>query len=485
MRPITAAAGEPVDIGSRLELLVDDHLIQTMQGATLRMHHPVPREVCLVFDRPWEGNACHYVTTFHDGELVRMYYGAWNLDTTGGTLVACGEQICYAESEDGITWRRPELAIYDAQGASINNVVWEGTAAHGFAPFRDPNPACPPEERYKAVGQGSYQETSHLWALISPDGLHWSMMGDRPILGGCPFDSQNLVFYDMVRGEYRAYVRFFRDGRMRDILTTTSPDFRTWAEYQPLRYPGAPDEQLYTNQIQPYFRAPHIFIGFPTRYVERSWSPSMRALPDPENREQRSRPHVRYGTAITDALLMTSRDGVTFHRWPEAFIPPGPQRQGSWAYGDTYLQCGLVQTPSGMGDAAPELSLYGGEGYWTDGPSRLRRYTTRIDGFASAHAPIAGGEFVTRPLVFAGHRLVLNFATSAAGTIRVEMLDVEGRPVEGFALGDCDDVYGDEIERTVSWAARTAVHELAGRPVRLRFTLHDADLFSFRFVGQP
>lgn len=476
---------EPVDIGSRLELLVDDHLIETMQGARLRLHHPVPREVCLVFDQPWEGNACHYVTTFHDGDLVRMYYGAWNLDTTGGKLVTTGEQIAYAESEDGITWRRPELGLYEVAGSRANNVIWEGKAAHGFAPFRDQNPTCPPEEQYKAVGEGGFEGKNALWALTSPDGLHWAMMGDRPILGGCPFDSQNLVFYDTLRGEYRAYVRFFRDGVTRDILTTTSPDFRTWAEYEQLRYPGAPNEQLYTNQVQPYFRAPHIFIGMPTRYVERSWGPSLRALPDLENREQRSVAHERYATAITDALLMTSRDGVTFHRWPEAFIPPGPQRQGSWAYGDTYLQCGLVQTPSGMGDAAPELSLYGGEGYWTDGPSRLRRYTMRMDGFASAYADLDGGEFITRPLRFAGDRLVLNFATSAAGALRVELLDPGGHPVEGFALADCDEVYGDEVARTVTWNESADVSALVGRPVRLRFALHDADLFSFRFTTNP
>ncbi|MEA3403664.1 MAG: hypothetical protein U9R79_20640, partial [Armatimonadota bacterium] len=296
------------------------------------------------------------------------------------------------------------------------------------------------------------------------------------------FDSQNLAFWDSFRGEYRAYMRDFRDG-IRDIKTATSPDFIHWSEPQWLQYPGAPDEALYTNQVRPYYRAPHTLIGLPARYTERGWSPSMEALPEPEHRRLRSDAGDRFGMAITDSLLMTSRDGRTFHRWGEAFLRPGIQRPGAWAYGDHYLQWGLVETASDLPGAPNELSLYSVEGYWTGTTSSLRRYTLRIDGFVSLHAPLSGGEMVTKPLVFDGERLVLNFSTSAAGDIRVGLQDPSGQPIEGFALEDCDEVFGDEIERAVTWrGGESDVSALAGQPVRLRFVLRDADLYSLRFA---
>ena len=106
----------------------------------------------------------------------------------------------------------------------------------------------------------------------------------------------------------------------------TSSNFLHWGDEADLTYVDSPDEHLYTNQVGPYYRAPHVLIGFPTRYVERGWSPSMRALPELENRELRASASQRYGTAITEGLLMASRDGVRFNRWNEAFLPPGIQR---------------------------------------------------------------------------------------------------------------------------------------------------------------
>jgi len=472
----------PIDLGSRLELMVDDHLIERMDGARLRLHHPQPREVALVLDRPWEGSGSGYVTVIREAERYRMWYKGAHLDCAGGRLQPARDSVCYAESADGIAWERAEVGLIEHEGSAANNIVWRGQGDHGFCPFLDANPACPPEERYKAVGQGRFEEKAALWALASPDGIHWELMDEAPILRGTPFDSQNLVFWDSVRGEYRAYVRFFREGRWRDILTTTSPDFRNWAQYQQLHYPGAPDEQLYTNQVQPYYRAPHIFVGLPTRYIERGWSPSMEALPDQESRRTCAEAHVRFGTALSDTLLMTSRDGATFRRWDEAFLPPGIQRPGTWVYGDAYASCGLVEVASGLPGAPPELSFWANENVWV-GPVALRRYALRIDGFASAHDPLSGGEVLTKPCTFAGSRLVLNFATSAAGDLRVEVQDACGAPIAGFALTDCDEVFGDEIERTVTWrGGESDLSALAGRPVRLRIALRDADLFSLRFI---
>lgn len=105
----------------------------------------------------------------------------------------------------------------------------------------------------------------------------------------------------------------------------------------------------------------------------------------------------------------------------------------------------------------------------------------RLDGFASAHAPYSGGELVTKPLFFTGKGLGLNFSTGAAGYVRVELQDDSGKPLPGFSLGDCPEMIGDSIERMVQWKGVTELSALNGKPVRVRFVMKDADLFSYRF----
>jgi hypothetical protein len=124
--------------------------------------------------------------------------------------------------------------------------------------------------------------------------------------------------------------------------------------------------------------------------------------------------------------------------------------------------------------------------YWVEHfrhPSvRLRRGSLRLDGFASARAEPTGGELVTRALRFKGSRLQINFQTSAAGGLRVAVLQPGGAEVPGLGLADCPEIYGNEIERTVSWKGGPDVSRLAGKPVRLKFAMRDADLFALRFA---
>jgi hypothetical protein len=105
----------------------------------------------------------------------------------------------------------------------------------------------------------------------------------------------------------------------------------------------------------------------------------------------------------------------------------------------------------------------------------------RADGFVSVNAPYAGGEMLTKTLVFRGRKLVINYSTSAVGSIEVEIQDQFGRPMEGFALADSAEIYGDEIERAVSWKYGTDMSSLAGKPIRVRFVMKDADLYSICF----
>ena len=142
-----------------------------------------------------------------------------------------------------------------------------------------------------------------------------------------------------------------------------------------------------------------------------------------------------------------------------------------------------METASTEDDSPRELSLYASESYFTGKLSRLRRYTLRLDGFASVFAPRAGGEFVTKPFVFSGQHLSLNFSTSAAGSIRIELQNAAGRPIEGYTLADCSEIFGDATEYVVRWTSGSDVGALAGQPVRLRCVLREADLYALQFLS--
>jgi hypothetical protein len=485
--------GSPIEIGSRLELFIDDYLIEELTGkAELRLHHPEPKDIVITHDAPWEGSGSGYHSIFQDGDIYRMYYKAWQIEGASKTPTH-SIHCCYAESKDGIHWRKPDLRLYEFQGQKSNNIVFirgkmgEVDADGGHpAVFKDENPAVEPDARYKAFLPS--REERGLIPFKSADGIHWKAMSDVPVITDGAFDSQNLAFWDGVNEEYRAYWRYFdeetEDSRyqgVRSIRTATSKDFLNWENQSDLQYVDSPREHLYTNQIKPYYRAPHLFIGFPVRYIDRGWSASMKMLPEREHREWRSNISERYGTALTEGLLMVSRDGVNFKRWNEAFLRPGIERKGTWNYGQQYIAWSVVVTKSALDGAPDELSLYAVENYWTGTSCDLRRYTLRIDGFVSVHAPMDGGELITKPVLFMGQHLMMNFSSSAAGDIRVELQDEAGNPMPGYALDDCFPVFGDSLERMLVWKNGRDLSPLEGKPVRLRFVLKDADLYSFQF----
>lgn len=112
----------------------------------------------------------------------------------------------------------------------------------------------------------------------------------------------------------------------------------------------------------------------------------------------------------------------------------------------------------------------------------------RTDGFVPVHADYGGGEFLTKPLIFKGSNLHLNLATSATGSIRLELQDTRGRPLPGFSLQDSPLIWADEIHHTVVCKRTHAgaisgelLDRIAGKPVRLRCLMKDADLYSLSF----
>ena len=515
-QPIKNQFSDVINVGSQRELFIDDFLIERISGkAELQLHHPTPQNIVLETNRPWEGNGTNYLTVFKDGTKYRMYYRASHYSyMKGKDRPSTRDHYCYAESSDGIHWIKPELGLFSWNGSKKNNIILDGIGRHAFSPFPDTNPQCPADAKYKALGYGGGKHG--LYAYKSADGIRWKLMDTLPVITKGAFDSQNLAFWDARRGEYRGYHRDFRGksdvdlinsgaGIGRDIRTETSHDFLSWSEPVFLNYtanvdPGKPNSvssiagdttgkeypsgrvsELYTNQIMPYYRSPELLIGFPTRYIDRGWTESAKALPRYDYRQVRAKESRREGTAVTEGMIMSSRDRNHFWIWPEAFLRPGLRNRDTWFYGDMYQCWGLVETRSDIKDAPNEISLYATERALQENGVIIRRYTIRIDGFVSLHAPLAGGEMITKPFTFTGNRLFLNLSTSAAGSVRVEIQNSDGKPLPGFMLADCYDIYGDDLERAVGWNGNPDLSSLAGKSVRLRFIIRDADIYSFIF----
>lgn len=479
MHPLTLECNRP-------ELFVDSALIDKTEGAIgLELQKPVEREIAIAHDAPWEGNLCAYHTVFKDPDGYRMYYRG----AQGNLKTSC---TCLAVSDDGIRWTKPELGLHVFEGSRQNNIValGRGAGAGNFAPFRDANPAADPNAAYKALSSMRLKawNTFGLRAHASPDGLRWTPLQEDPVLTDGHFDSLNVPFWHPEQKVYRAYYRDFidRDGTfapdgtpsgIRAIKTATSADFVHWTQGVFVDFPGASQSHLYTSGIHPYVRAPHILIGFPMRFVK---------IPNP----------VHPIEGVCDAVFMSSRDGVTFNRWDEAVVRPG-FRERRWVHRNNMASCGVLETPADDPECPAELSVYTTEGYGTgdalsdkqqrvhSGPChvRMRRHTYRLDGFVALHAPLVGGEIITHPLRISTPadgplRLRLNASTSAAGAIRVGLLDAAGGPIEGYGLDDGPPLRGDGIDLPVAWNDRQHLPDVGDQPFRLRIALHDADLYS-------
>lgn len=446
-------SGEPVHIGSRLELFVDTLLVAELNGVEFRLHSPVKLPL------PETSLTGHYMTVIKDGNIYKGYYRSVAPEYSGPTRDGHpGEITCYAESRDGHEWTMPDLGLYEVPGLRSNNVILTQNQpfSHNFCPFFDTRPGVPENERYKALAG---TRGSGLHAFVSADGIHWEKTGPDPVIefpeerfrwGG--FDSQNVSFWSEPEQLYVCYCRT-KDtpyGNLRSISRTTSPDFRNWTELVPT-HPNLPEEHLYTSNTHPYFRAPHIYIALPTRFI-------LGRLGD------RS---VSGNIGSTDILFMTTRAGTTSYDrlFTEAFIRPGLD-PASWGNRANYVALNVV--PTGPG----EMSVYHRNGH---------RYILRTDGFISVRAGAGEGELLTKPMIFSGTSLLINYSTAAAGRIQVEIQDQLGLPVKGFHLEDCLQIVGDEIEREVKWTGSPSLGELAGLPVRLRFVMKECDLYSFRF----
>jgi len=450
--------GQKMDIGNRIEMFVDRQIIDIMDGCELKLNHPVRKEKVLTFDQPWESETSGYITVLDDDGIIRMYYRG----ITESIKDESRAMVCYAFSEDGINFHRPNLGMHTFEGNKRNNIILKySPECHNFTSFLDTKPGTPVSKKYKAVG--GHERTGinkgKLYGLYSNNGVDWVRYSDEPVITDGMFDSQNVAFFDSNTGSYKCYARYFDNSHLenpepyhgvRAIKSFESEDFLNWSEPINNEYDVPYKEEFYTNATIQCPGAEHFYLSFPKRFIA-----------------DRKRDFYIDMDGVSDAVFMSSRDGINWNRtFMEAWVRPGLDRR-NWVNRNNMTALGIIET------SEKEFSMYISENYRTD-TNGIRRLSIRKFGFASVNAGYEGGSFTTKPITYNGDSLYINYSTSAAGHIKISLLDESG-----VQLTESPIIYGDEIFEKVDFGLSLGQYE--GKPVRLRFELKDADIYAIKF----
>lgn len=455
------------DLTGPWQLFVDDHLIDETRNVE-RTFHPFrkhPDNPVLTRTEPWERAVYIYGTVLptEDGDGYRMWY-----QTLGTEL----RTVLYATSPDGLAWDKPELGLREWEGSTANNMIFQ--RPHGneivsiiHTPW-DPDP----EKRYKILNH----DEQGFWAAYSPDGIHITDAPNNPVFTQGGDVAQFL--WDFHRGHYVGYVKniaHVAEQRRRVVGHIASHDVEQWPDPHLVLVPDVVDDR---------WAAPGT--------VERTHFYGMSAF----NYESmmlaflwifRSDDVEGYFDGPVHTELVASRDGIRWTRQDGDRVPMidvGPP--GSWDAGQLYT----ATQPLVVGD---EVWVYYGACPTGHGSERwvgldnmdcaIGLATLRKDGFASIDAGREVGYLTTKPLEGLTGELFLNYRCGPGGYIRVELLDRDGYPIPGYRAFECDVIREDSTEELVSWAARSELPRRDDEPIRLRFMMRNASLYSFRTSG--
>ncbi|SNT48503.1 hypothetical protein [Rhodococcoides kyotonense] len=446
-------------------------------------------------DKPWEQAYLMYVNNvlFHDGKY-KMWYTVvppdhydtpdlkWHWDV--------GWVLCYAESEDGLNWTKPELGLQDYKGQPTNWVYGRELSPNHFASGAVViDETAPPEERFKLIyrAEEKYEDPEAFLArqkqrfgedmdpksvagkpgkegtfattagAVSADGIHWKPLTE-PLVMYCS-DQMNTAFWDDRINKYVSYFRMQRAGRRSAGRTETS-DFETWSTPYPVLEASLTDHPTTDIMHCPVLKYPgtnDVYLMYATMF--------------------------NINTNNRDVALAVSSDGLYWHWSPGERIVSPQHGTSEFEYDDLEAGYGLVDLP---GDLIG-LPVVGYEKPYKY--PRFGRPPLGVPGYATwkrhrVSAVIADdrGLFTTHPLVVTQPKLKLNYKTrGSAGSIRIEVLDGKGRALPGFTLADAPLLSGDELDADVTWKGGTLA-DLAGTTIQLRFHLHIAKVFSFEFT---
>ncbi|MFB3825239.1 MAG: hypothetical protein ACE15B_00675 [Bryobacteraceae bacterium] len=466
MTTLLALALLAIPVSDRRQLFIDRKFIEKEQGIELRVHSPRKAgPISLAGDDGPMGGTTNCV--MKDGAVYRLWY----LGRNG---------FVHARSRDGVHFEKDRLVLGGGAGG-IKGIP------RGLMVFIDPN--APAAERYRMVTRA--EEISPVLQLFSsPDGLTFKHTHRDVITFHPPkphhLDSQNVIFWDARIGKYAAYVRRNlqeKGSQGRGLARAESADLARWPEVQEMPVVLPPwrggQVDVYTNGTILYPWAENAYLMFPCMYYHYTTRQSEFAGGAPVN------------AGVIDAYFAASRDGVKWDTYQgEPWVRLG--MEGEFDSKRIYMAYGMVPAPNGR-----ELYMYymgtnEPHGWNRDDRNNrlliaanvaprpearaLGRLVLRRDGFVSVHASEAGGEFTTPAIAFRGRELLLNVDTSALGEAQVEIQDENGKTLAASGLIHT----ANDPDRVVKFDGEP-LERLAGKPVRLRFLLRNADVYAFQF----
>jgi hypothetical protein len=448
MLALTGWAGETL-------LVLDDRVVDRAERLRLRVGTVTKHPANPLFgeDRPWEvrfDNGYFNLLRDEASGTYHCWYSPFIVDelTTG---TPAGERaavryratptremgLCYAVSEDGLRWQKPELGLVEFGGSRANNLVMR--SVHGAGVLEDPLDPDP-ARRFKVFGGEQIPGRPRRFQVaFSPDGRRWS----DPIVSpgiGVTGDTHNVAIWAPELGRYVGLTRRWLAGQ-RLVMRSESADFTRWSPAVEVMR-GDEVNQTYALTV---FRHADRYLGL------------LMVM-----NQQTDRVHCE---------LAWSPDTVHWHRIDpgRALIPLG-ESPGAYDWGCVYAASG----PVFIGD---EVRLFYGA---SNGPHTgwrrgfLALATLPRDRFAGY---VAGGEegmLVTRPVTLGPSGLTINLA-AAGGTATVDVLDETGTPVPGLRAR-WEGVDGLRLEPR--WEFAGGLDGVAGRTVRLRFRLRNATLYA-------
>ena len=472
-RAAAQVADEPVEIARGVpQFFVDDWLVDNRYAIKYK-NHAVVRSVHPPVKHPanplYRGD-CGYVNVARHPQSGK--FQLWTqvhhwVEKPGGR--SSRYAIAYAESENGLKWRAPNLGLFPWKGSTENNIVIRGpNSARASGPQL--LLTLPEEQKrgyqyvmtYRTGGAGKEHDGIRL--IGSQDGIHWDADSDVR-LKHIHSDTLNSIVYDAARKRYfmtcRAKDRYRRlKGGMLDMGASRRISFLTsdqlWTEWQ-----EAPRALLTPDEVDAESRF-HFFYGMPVHhhagiYWGFLWVFRMN---DPIHTE-----------------LVTSRDGVHWRRSPARLplIPLG--EDGAWDDGMTFGGPHWVE----VGDEW--WFYYAGHDGGHDSPHRkaaIGLATCKQERLIGLHGPQnGGGVVVTRLIKWPGGELFINAASRGDDAkLSVRVSDAIRNPLAGFDHADCVPFPGDAVRHKITWAGGRSLANLKGKAVRLEVFLQNADLFT-------
>ncbi len=481
---LRAAAGSPppalLEIGTTKQLFVDSYIIEKLTDARQVMNQATkhPSNPVLKQDRPWEGNLIQTGTVVwdEDDQLFKMWYVTAQFvvgtDSRGRIMDVPEEKTlhAYAVSRDGVAWEKPDLGFVDFRGSRKNNLLAEENLTPTFLDSNEKDL----NKRYKTlVKTGTTTSTGMQMDLYtSRDGLRWTAYEKNPVIDTTPRKGRwgPTVFmgWDPIRKMYGVHMESCLHKRCpmgkRVIGRAESPDAIHWSEAQTILIQDErdyPDTEFYAMAATTY---QDLYLGLISVFR----TTNTRHYPE----------------------LISSRDGIHYQReYREPFFPNGSY------FGDFDDTSIYVFTAPIIRDDTMWIFYIGAN--WR-GPDTLKEkgdrarraiglVTIPADGIVSVDGgKLTPGILVTRLFAFQGKQLYLNMeaakhnAGAGAPEVRVEVLDADHQPLEGLKLEQADPLTKTGRHR-VSWGGQSDLSRLAGAPIQLKISIHNAKLYSFQF----